>query len=62
MHDSDRTLDLAKQIMRERQQQAALEAMQSRHSRSGMLARFLRDMADRIDPTGQDRKESSSLR
>ena len=27
------------------------------HSRSGLLARFLQGMADRIDPTGEARRE-----
>lgn len=56
MHDSDRMLDLAKATMRERQQEAALEAMRSRHSRSGLLGKFLRDLADRVDPSGRDRR------
>jgi len=57
MHDSDRMLDLAKATMRERQQEAALDAIKSRHSRSGLLGKFLRDLADRVDPTGRDRRE-----
>lgn len=27
------------------------------HSRSGLLARFLQSMADRIDPTGEARRQ-----
>ncbi len=57
MHDSDRMLDLAKGVMRERQQQAALEAMRSQHSRTGLLGKFLRDLAVRVDPTGRDRRQ-----
>ena len=57
MRDSDPTFHLVKQIMQARQREAALEAMQARHSRSGLLGNFLRRLADRIDPTGQERKE-----
>ena len=57
MDDSDRTLDLAKQMMRERQQEAATQAIRTQHSRSGMLGQFLRDLADRVDPTGRQRRE-----
>lgn len=49
MRDSDRTLHMVKEMMRERQQEAAKEALRARHSRSGLLARFLRDLADRLD-------------
>lgn len=57
MNDSDSTLHLVKQIMRARQQEAAAAAVRSRHSRSGMLGSFLRSLADRIDPTGEGRRE-----
>jgi hypothetical protein len=57
MHDSDSTLHLVKQMMRARQQEAATEAMRSRHSRSRLLGKFLRDLADRLDQTGRDRRE-----
>ena len=57
MHDSDSTLHLVKQMMRARQQEAATAAMRSRHSRSGMMGTFLRRLADRIDPTGEERRE-----
>ena len=59
MHDSYRTLHLVKQMMQERQREAAIEAMRARHSRSGLLSNFLRRLADRLDPTGQDRGELS---
>ena len=59
MHDSDRTLHLVKRMMQERQREAAIEAMRARHSRSGLLSNFLRRLADRLDPTGQDRGELS---
>ena len=49
MRDSDRTLHMAKEMMRARQQEAAREALRARHSRSGLLVRFLRDLADRLD-------------
>ena len=57
MRDSDRTLHLVKEMMRARQQEAAAAAMQSRHSRSGLLSRFLRDMADRLDARGRERPD-----
>jgi len=59
MHDSDRTLHLVKQMMKERQREAAIEAMRARHSRSGLLSNFLRRLVDRLDPTGQDLGELS---
>jgi len=31
------------------------------HSRTGLLARFLQRMADRIDPTGDARRDSSEV-
>jgi len=49
MRDADRTLHLVKEMMRARQQEAAKEALRARHSRSGLLVRFLRDLADRLD-------------
>ncbi|TMD18537.1 MAG: hypothetical protein E6I98_11030 [Chloroflexi bacterium] len=57
MRDSDPTLHLVKQMMQARQREAAVEAMRARHSRSGLLSNFLRRLADRLDPTGQDRRE-----
>ena len=35
---------------------AANAAVRSGHSRSGLLARYLRRLADRIDPTGAARQ------
>ena len=35
---------------------AATAAVRSEHSRSGLLARYLRQLADRIDPTGAARQ------
>lgn len=57
MHDFDSTLHMVKQMMRARQQEAAAAAVRSRHSRSGMMGNFLRRLADRIDPTGEDRRD-----
>ena len=57
MRDSDRTLHLVKEMMRARQQEAATAAIRSRHSRSGLLSRFLRDMADRLDARGRAQPE-----
>lgn len=57
MHDEDSTLHMVKQMMRARQREAAASALRSRHSRSGMMGSFLRRLADRIDPTGEDRRE-----
>ena len=57
MRDSDPTLHVVKQIMQARQREAAVGAMRARHSRSGLLSNFLRRLADRLDPTGQDRRE-----
>ena len=57
MRDSDPTLHVVKQIMQARQREAAVGAMRARHSRSGLLSNFLRRLADRLYPTGQDRRE-----
>jgi hypothetical protein len=38
------------------QESAATAAVRSEHSRSGLLARYLRRLADRIDPTGESRR------
>jgi hypothetical protein len=57
MRDSDRTLHMVKQMMQARQRETAVEAMRPRHSRSGLLSNFLRRLADRLDPTGQERSE-----
>lgn len=45
--------DLAEQQARMRQADAFVYYA---HSRTGLLARFLQRMADRIDPTGEARK------
>ena len=57
MRDSDGTLHLVKEMMRARQQEAAAAALRSRHSRSALLSRFLRDMADRLDAKGRVRRD-----
>ncbi len=56
MREMQTRLHLVKQMMEERRREAAREAMQSRHSRTGLLSRFLDGMADRIDATGTTRR------
>ena len=55
MHEMNTQLNLVKQMMEERQREAAKEALRGRHSRAGQLARFLDRIAGRIDPTGEAR-------
>jgi hypothetical protein len=38
------------------EESAATAAVRAEHSRSGLLAQFLRRLADRIDPTGETRR------
>ena len=38
------------------EESAATAAVRAEHSRSGLLAQFLRRLADRIDPTGESRR------
>jgi hypothetical protein len=38
------------------QESAARASFRSEHSRSGLLAKYLRRLADRIDPTGESRR------
>jgi hypothetical protein len=38
------------------EESAAAAAVRADHSRSGLLAQFLRRLADRIDPTGESRR------
>jgi hypothetical protein len=38
------------------EERAATAAVRATHSRSGLLAQFLRRLADRIDPTGEQRR------
>ena len=56
MREMHTRLHLVKQMMEERQREAAREAMLSRHSRTGLLGRFLDRMADSVDPTGSSRR------
>ena len=58
MRDADRTFHMVKEMMLARQREAAAEAMRSRHSRSGLLNRFLRDISNRLDGAGRNRRES----
>jgi hypothetical protein len=49
--------DFARYIEEQRaRMQEANALMHYAHSRSGLLARFLQGLADRIDPTGEARK------
>ncbi|HET7466970.1 MAG TPA: hypothetical protein VFL29_09895 [Candidatus Dormibacteraeota bacterium] len=57
MHETHSQMSLVKQMMRERQRDAEIEAMRPRHSRSGLMGSFLRRLADRVDPTGEGRRE-----
>jgi hypothetical protein len=41
----------------QRRMQEARSFVYYAHSRSGLLARFLQRMADRVDPTGEARKD-----
>jgi hypothetical protein len=38
------------------EESAATAAVRAGHSRTGQLARYLRRLADRIDPTGEQRR------
>ena len=56
LHDPDsRYQEVQRHIADERRQAAS--AVHYGHSRSGQLAGFLRALADRIDPTGQARRQ-----
>jgi hypothetical protein len=59
MHDPDSTYRLIRENARRRAEQSArmreAAAVRSEHSRTGLLAQFLRQLADRIDPTGESR-------
>jgi hypothetical protein len=49
--------DFARHIQEQRaRMQEAKAVIYFAHSRTGMLARFLQAMADRIDPTGEARR------
>ena len=50
--------EFARHLAEQRTQMLEAEALvYYAHSRSGLLARFLQRMADRIDPTGEARRE-----
>jgi hypothetical protein len=59
MHDPDATYRLikenARQLAEEHARLREAAAVSSRHSRAGLLARFLERLADRVDPTGEAR-------
>lgn len=47
--------DDARRLTEERAQRHERAAVSSGHSRTGLMAAFLRRLADRIDPSGQNR-------
>jgi hypothetical protein len=52
--------DFARNLQEQRARNLEAEAFfHYAHSRSGLLARFLQRMADRIDPTGEARRRMS---
>jgi hypothetical protein len=53
MHEMHPLQHVVKQMMEERQREAARDAMWRRHSKAGLLKRFLDRMAGRVDPTGR---------
>ena len=59
-HDPESSYSEIKRRMREEQvhMQQAVSAVRYAHSRTGLMARFLQRMADRIDPTGEARRET----
>jgi hypothetical protein len=60
MHDPEATYrlirDNARRLSVEHARLREATAVSSRHSRTGILARFLERLADRIDPTGEARR------
>ena len=59
MHDPDTTYrlirDNARRLAEEHARLREAAALSSRHSRTGLLAQYLRRLADRIDPMGEAR-------
>jgi hypothetical protein len=49
--------DNARRLAEEQARRREVAAVMSGHSRTGLLAQFLRQLADRIDPTGEARAE-----
>jgi hypothetical protein len=60
MHDPDTTYliikDNARRLAEGSAQRREAAAATSGHSRTGLMAQFLRQLADRIDPSGEDRR------
>ena len=49
--------EFARQVAKQRAElQKAVAMVHDAHSRTGLMARFLQRMADRIDPTGEARR------
>jgi hypothetical protein len=61
MHDPDANYrlirDNARRLAEEQARRRQARAVRSVHSRTGLLAQFLRQVANRIDPTGDARSE-----
>jgi hypothetical protein len=61
MHDPDANYrlirDNARRLAEEQARRRQAAAVRSGHSRTGLLAQFLRRIADRIDPAGNARRE-----
>jgi hypothetical protein len=53
MHEMHPLQHVVKQMIEERQREAARESMWRQHSRAGLLRRFLENMHDRIDRPGE---------
>ena len=60
MHDPDATYRLIRQnagrLADDHARLREAAAVRSQHSRSGLLARYLRRLADQIDPSGETRR------
>ena len=60
MHDPEATYRLIRENARgladEHARLREATSVSSRHSRTGIMARFLQRLADRIDPTGEARR------
>ena len=52
MHEMHPLQHVVKQLIEERQRDAARESMWRRHSRTGLLRRFLENMRGRIEQPG----------
>ena len=52
MHEMHPLQHVVKQMIEERQRDAARESMWRQHSRAGLLRRFLRSMTEHVDRPG----------